>query len=156
MSKCESCQKYEDCSSGAMGGHTWPCGAYAPKRQGEVQTLKSAEWIYSSFNAPSHEFEQTIGEVEKALGFRLFVWQKDYIAYGKFRHGGATTAEILKDLLDVSGKPIDYSRYAANERERFYRRELQKIKEKLDGAGIPTRTVFFSEKDKRAYKQKEG
>lgn len=31
MSKCESCKKYADCSSGSMGGLTWPCGAYAPK-----------------------------------------------------------------------------------------------------------------------------
>lgn len=156
MSKCESCKKYADCSSGSMGGLIWPCGAYAPKRQEETEALESAEWIYRTIYAPSSEFEQTIGAVEKALGFRLFVWQKTYIAQGKFRQMGTTTAEILRDLLDVSGKPIDYSRRAESEREHFYRWELYRIKEKLDNAGIPTRTVFFSEGDKRAYKRKEG
>ena len=152
MSKCENCKKYVDCSSGSMGGLIWPCGAYAPKKQEET----SAEWIYRTIYAPSSEFEQTICEVEKALGFRLFVWQKTYIAQGKFRQMGATTAEILRELLDVSGKPIDYSRRAESEREHFYRWELYRIKEKLDNAGISTKTVFFSERDKRAYKQKEG
>lgn len=122
----------------------------------EIGALKSSQWIYNPIDAPYSEFEQTIGAVEKALGFRLFVWQKTYIAQGKFRKMGATTAEILRDLLDVSGKPIDYSRRAESEREHFYRWELYRIKEKLDNAGIPTRTVFFSERDKRAYREKEG
>lgn len=120
----------------------------------EVQALKSSQWVYGSINAPSSEFEQTIIAVEKALGFRLFAWQKTYVAYGHFRQMGTTTAEILRDLLDVSGEPIDYSRNAASERERFYRRELREIKAKLDSAGIHTRTVFFSER--RACKRKEG
>ena len=40
MSKCENCRKYADCSSGAMGGLTWPCGAYAPKRPEPVDWMK--------------------------------------------------------------------------------------------------------------------
>lgn len=36
MSKCEGCKKYKDCSDGAMGGLTWPCGAYAPMEQEPV------------------------------------------------------------------------------------------------------------------------
>lgn len=111
-----------------------------------------ANWIYCSINPPDSEFEKTIRAVEGALGFKLFVWQKTYIENGYFRQMGDTTAKILKDLLDVSAKPIDYTRGAATQRQQFYRRELQEIKEKLDGAGIPTRTVFFSERDK----QKEG
>lgn len=122
----------------------------------EIQALKSSQWVYRSINAPSYEFGQTIRAVEKALGFRLFAWQKTYIAYGYFKQMGVTTAEILRELLNVSAEPIDYSRRAASESERFYRRELRKIKEKLDSAGIPTRTVFFSERDKAAYRKREG
>lgn len=111
-----------------------------------------ADWIYRSINPPDSELEKTIRAVESALGFKLFVWQKTYIESERFRYMGDTTARILRDLLDVSEKPIDYTRGAATPRQQFYRRELREIKEKLDRAGIPTRTVFFSEKDKR----KEG
>lgn len=111
-----------------------------------------ANWIYRSINPPDSEFEKTIRAVENALGFKLFVWQKTYIECERFRYMGDTTARILRDLLDVSEKPIDYTRGAATPRQKFYRRELREIKEKLDRAGIPTRTVFFSERDKR----KEG
>lgn len=109
-------------------------------------------WIYGNVIPPDGDFEKTIHAVEDALGFKLFVWQKNYLAYGEFRQMGVTTAKILRELLDVSGAPIDYSRHAGSAREKTYREELQKIKKKLDEAGIPTRKVFFSERDKR----KEG
>ena len=35
--------------------------------------------------------------------------------------------------------------------ERFYREETREIKTKLDAAGIPTRTVFFSWQEKQKY-----
>ena len=110
-----------------------------------------ADWIYRPINPPGSEFEQTIKAVEKAMGFKLFVWQKTYIQNGSFRQMGETTAKILKDLLDVSAEPIDYTVGAANKRQQFYRKELRKIKRKLDEAGIPTRTVFFSKYDKQEY-----
>lgn len=109
-------------------------------------------WIYQTICEPDGDFEKKMQAVENALGFRLFAWQKTYIENGYFRQVGATTAKILRDLLDVSAEPIDYTRGAANQRQQFYRGELRAIKEKLDGAGIPTRAVFFSERDKR----KEG
>lgn len=108
-------------------------------------------WIYNSVNPHDCEFETTIRAVEKALGFNLFVWQKTYIQCGEFRQMGATTAEILKDLLNIKAPPIDYTRPPTSERERFYRVELKKIKTTLNDAGIPTRMVFFSERDKHAY-----
>lgn len=107
-----------------------------------------ANWIYHSINSPDREFEKTIRAVESALGFKLFVWQKTYIAYGEFRQYGATTAKVLRDLLDVSAVPIDYSERETSDLERFYRRELRDIKTRLDSAGVPTRTVFFSKNDK--------
>ena len=117
-----------------------------------------ANWIYRSINSPDSEFDKTIRAVESALGFKLFVWQKAFIERGEFRCMGATTAEILRDLLDVSALPIDYSEPERNFIERFYRWELRGIKLKLCEAGIPTRTVFFSKKDKWEYfrGKKEG
>ena len=112
---------------------------------------KLGEWIYGRVEMHNPELTQKIEAVEKALGFKLFVWQKAFIVRGEFRRMGATTAEILKDLLDVSALPIDYSERERNSTERFYRRELRGIKLKLDEAGIPTRTVFFSKKDKWEY-----
>lgn len=108
-------------------------------------------WIYSSVTSPDSEFEKTIRAVERALGFDLFVWQKTFIEHGEFRQFGATTAEILRDLLDVSGNPIDYRRPPVSNKDRLYRNELRHIKQKLDDAGIPTREVWFSDRDKRAH-----
>lgn len=124
----------------------------------EIQAHISAKWIYNSVDQDDQDLGQKIEAVEKAMGFKLFVWQKAFIARGKFRQMGATTAEILRDLLDVSALPIDYSEPERNFMERFYRRELRGIKLKLDEAGIPTRTVFFSKKDKWEYfaDKKEG
>lgn len=108
-------------------------------------------WIYRPVGDPNGEFEQKIRAVERALGFDLFVWQKTYIQSGEFRQMGATTAEILRELLDVKSDPLDYSRPAASVRERFYRDELRQVKAKLESEGIPTRIVYFSERDKRAH-----
>ena len=119
---------------------------------------KLGEWIYGHVEMHNPELTQKFEAVEKALGFKLFVWQKAFIAWGKFRRMGATTAEILRNILDVSALPIDYSERERNYMERLYRRELLEIKLKLDEAGIPTRTVFFSKKDKWEYfaDKKEG
>lgn len=122
---------------------------WTPEKIQEMKNLE--EWIYQSDNPPDCDFEKTIRAVENVLGFKLFVWQKTYIERGYYRRMGATTAEILRDLLDVSAPPIDYRRRAETEREKFYRRELWEMKRKLDDAGIPTRTVFFSESDRRTW-----
>lgn len=105
-------------------------------------------WIYGDVDPHNEEFDQTIQAVERALGFKLFVWQKAFINRGEFRQMGATTAKILRELLNVSGEPIDYSRPSASKWDQFYREELRRIKCKLDEAGIPTRLVWFSERDK--------
>lgn len=123
------------------------------------EDARRVAWIYRPINWTGCDLEKTIEEVEKAMGFKLFIWQKAYILFGEFRQMGATTAEILRDLLNVSAEPIDYSGHPANNREDFHRRELREIKLKLDEAGIPTRTVFFSKGEKRAYmmrKEREG
>lgn len=108
-------------------------------------------WIYASADPSDKEFEETVQAVEQALGFDLFIWQKTFIKNGEFRQAGMTTAHILRDLLNVAGDPIDYSRAPTSHHEQFYRTELRHIKQKLDDAGIPTRTVWFSERDRRQW-----
>ena len=97
------------------------------------------------------EFEKQFEAIEAALGFKLFAWQKTYIAYGHFRQYGATTAEILRELMQVEAFPLDYTKRPTTQREAWYRGFLREIKQQLDDAGVPTREVFFNQQQKRAY-----
>lgn len=97
------------------------------------------------------EMERRFEAIEKVLGYKLFIWQKTFIAHGYFRQYGATTAEILRDLMAVDAPPIDYTKSPRNNMEALYRRELKSIKEELDNKGIPTRTVFFKPSDKEKF-----
>lgn len=104
-------------------------------------------WIYR----PIYPEEEFFKRIEAALGFKLFIWQKAFIITGKFRRYGATTAEILRELLDTKAEPLDYTKPPTNNRDRFYRDELREIQEKLQRAGIETRAVFWSKKEKSSY-----
>lgn len=97
------------------------------------------------------EFKKKFEAIEAALGFKLFTWQKTYIATGNFRQYGATTAEILRELIQVDAYPLDYTGLPRTQREHNYRRFLREIKQQLDDAGVPTREVFFTGEQKRAY-----
>lgn len=97
------------------------------------------------------EQEKQFEAIEAALGFKLFAWQKAYIVTGKFRKYGATTAEILRELMQVDAFPLDYTRPPRTDMEAFNRRFLREIKQQLDDAGVPTREVFFNQQQKRAY-----
>lgn len=110
---------------------------------------KNMDWIYRPINEP--DLENTLAAVEKALGFKLFVWQKTFIATGIFRQYGATTAEILRELLAVDARPLDYTTSPGSRMGAFYREELLKIKEKLDAAGVPTRKAATSRQQLREY-----
>ncbi len=112
---------------------------------------KNADWIYMPLSGQGGELESILEKVEDALGFKLFIWQKTYIAQGHFRKYGATTAHVLKDLLQVDAPPLDYSKRTGNHMQELYRDELKKIKRKLNQAGIPTREVFFSVKEKNDF-----
>lgn len=109
---------------------------------------KGDSWIYRN-HFP--EYEELFKRIEAALGFNLFVWQKSFIVMGHFRQYGETTARILRELLDTEAAPLDYTRRCMSHREDFYRRELRKIQERLEDAGIKTRVVFWSIGDKRRY-----
>lgn len=113
---------------------------------------KPPEWIY---HAPK-EYCCTVNfdAVEKALGFRLFGWQKDYILSGcayAGRRTGKTTAEILHQLLSVNEEPIDFSRPARDSQAYIFKMGCHDIWEKLRDAGIPMRLVFWSRGDKKKY-----
>lgn len=105
--------------------------------------------IYGNGIFPQHE--KQFEAIEAALGFKLFTWQKSYIVYGQFRQYGATTAEILRELMQVDSFPLDYTKRPTTQREALYRDFLREIKQQLDGAGVPTREVFFTQQQKRAY-----
>lgn len=117
----------------------------------------SPEWVY---HAPK-EYCCTVNfdAVEKALGFRLFGWQKDYIlsdcAYAG-RRTGKTTAVILHQLLSVNEEPIDFSRPSPSKRMVIFRQDFRDIWEKLRDVGIPMRPVFWSVEDKKRYQMKHG
>lgn len=105
---------------------------------------KIADWIYDPV-VPGEE--EIFGEIEKALGFKLFAWQKTYILQGDFRQFGETTARCLKKLLFDVSDPLDLS----GPKDRKSQREcemLRDIKKRLEEAGIKTRTVYFTKEDK--------
>lgn len=110
--------------------------------------MKNDDWIYRPIFP---EYEELFGKIEAALGFKLFVWQKAFIITGHFRRYGKTTAEILRELLDVAATPIDYTTHPTSKAEEFYRHEIRKIQEQLHNAGIETRVIFWRAADKRAY-----
>lgn len=101
------------------------------------------EWIHAE--VPDREWNAIFEEIEMALGFRLFIWQKHYIMTGKFRCYGATTAQVLRDLIvDVDAEPLNF-RKIHGLKDVQYECELGQIKRKLDAAGIPTRRIYFGQ-----------
>jgi len=101
--------------------------------------------------------EKQIEEVEKALGIKLYICQKDYILNGNVacpneRCTGHTTAYCIKLLL-TEGEPIklwdweqmarlaDYKRN--NTYVDFFRNFIAENYERLKRAGIKTRLVEF-------------
>lgn len=93
--------------------------------------------------------------VEKALGFRLFGYQKSFILRQGFRQMGRTTAEILQILFDKDqyDNPIDFSKPPRNHREAIFRQQFCDIWEKLHDFGIEMRPVFWSIEDKKKYEK---
>ena len=102
-----------------------------------------------AFKAP---LESWFLAVEAVLGFKLFYWQKSFIAYGVFRRYGETTAKILRQLSQVSEPPLNLVKYKTRgERERWFCEELLRVKSALDNAGVPTRKVLLTVRDEQEY-----
>lgn len=107
---------------------------------------------YREMPLMNEKLEAWITAAEKALGYKLFFWQKTYIEMGAFRQYGETTAKILRELSQTELPPIDFRQYRhRGHRERIYCEELLKIKAILDNAGIQTRAVITCEKEYREY-----
>jgi hypothetical protein len=88
--------------------------------------------------------------VEKALGFRLFGYQKSYILHQGFRQMGRTTSEILQMLFDKDqyNNPIDFTYSPISKQDSIFRQQFRDIWEKLHDDGIEMRPVFWSKEDK--------
>ena len=84
---------------------------------------------------------ENIEEIENALGFRLFVWQKTYLSGQGFRRYGKTTVECLQVLLE-SKEPLKFHGRISI-KDGIFLKELRGIKEKLDTAGIETRDIIW-------------
>lgn len=119
----------------------------------KIEEDETPEWLY---HMPMEDrCVINFDAVEKALGFRLFGWQKSYIACGcdyAGRRTGKTTAMILHQLLSLNEEPIDFSQPAPSHRIAIIRGQYRDIWEKLWDAGIEMRPVFWSKEDKKNYK----
>ena len=119
--------------------------------ENEKKKTEDLEWLYHS------RFERDswvdFDAVEKALGFRLFGYQKSYVLGQGFRQMGRTTAEILRMLFDKEqyDNPIDFSDPPRNRQKHVFRQQFRDIWEKLHDAGIEMRPVFWNIEDKKKY-----
>lgn len=121
------------------------------KERKEVEEAKKLfDRIYRNDCFLPNEIE-LFNKIEKALGFKLYFWQKTFLIVGHFRQTGESTARCLKQLFGAS--PINYSQRPKNAREHCERNTLWKIKEQLQRAGIETVPILTCEKDIRDYKK---
>lgn len=97
------------------------------------------EWIYSPVNDP--KWDDLFEQIERALGFKLFIWQKTYIMGIGFRRSGQTTAEILRLLVGNTVLPYIRLERPKSKQEDLKQKELIKIKEKLDSKGVISRNI---------------
>lgn len=111
---------------------------------------------YREMPLMDEKLEAWITAVEKALGYKLFFWQKTYIEKGAFRQYGETTAKILRELSQTELLPIDFRQYRRHgRREHIYCEQLLETKAILDNAGIQTRAVITCEKEYREYLRRQ-
>lgn len=104
------------------------------------------DWQHRTIGQQS--LDELFDKINEALGIELWIWQKTYIATGIYRQMGATTAECLRLLLTDTTKPLDFSKPPRSAREASERQQLREIYQKLNEAGIMTRRVFWSKKEK--------
>ena len=82
-----------------------------------------------------------IKRIEKALGFRLFLWQKTLILHGSFRQLGSTTATCVRKLIRIKDSGVIKLARPRNALEHFEQRELMHIKTLLDKESIKTNRI---------------
>lgn len=98
--------------------------------KGLLEDTKILDQIY----APVVPIEQEIKIIEKALGYKLFVWQKSMIYSGMLRRAGKTTAWVIRRLLYEDDIYIGFT-YEKPE-DRFENKELLKIADLLKDTGL--------------------
>ncbi len=98
--------------------------------KGLLEDTKILDWIY----APYILYEQETKILEKALGYKLFIWQKSLIFSGMLRRTGKTTAWVIRRLLYEDDIYIGF-KYEDPEL-RFENKELLKIAELLKDTGL--------------------
>lgn len=108
-------------------------------RMKQKDIITAPEWIYGTYFEP--ELEALFEDIEKAIGFKLFVWQKSIIAQGKMRRAGQSTAWVLKELVMPRCSPIDHTTQHINSSHKFDRKMQLDIKQQLDNAGILTNPI---------------
>lgn len=124
--------------------------------ENEKKKTEDIEWLYHS------RFERDswvdFDAVEKALGFRLFGYQKSYILRQGFCQMGRATSEILQMLFDKDqyNNPIDFTYPPINKPNAIFRQQFRDLWEKLHNAGIEMRPVFWSAEDKKNWQMKHG
>ena len=128
---------------------------------GSVEELREAKEIHNIAYrqyAYLQKDKEIFEKIEKALGFRLYSWQKSYMYTGEFRRIGTTTAQCLKRLL-FNQSPIDFSERPRNMKEDCERSEMLRIYDTLQEAGIKTNPILRNRKEKELYMRgllKEG
>lgn len=88
------------------------------------------DWLHMSLSG----YEELFQKIEKALGFRLFTWQKTFIISGEYRRIGDTTARSIKQLLE--DKEINLQIPPRNARQRFDEKELLRLYNQLKPTGL--------------------
>lgn len=92
------------------------------------------KFVDNWLHMPYPSYEELFQKIEKALGFRLFTWQKTFIISGEYRRIGDTTARSIKQLLE--DKEIELQIPPRNARQRFEQKELLRIYDMLKPTGL--------------------
>ncbi len=109
--------------------------------KGLLEDTKILDWIY----APVVPIEQEIKIIEKALGYKLFVWQKSLIYSGMLRRTGKTTAWVIRRLLYEDDIYIGF-KYEKPE-DRFENKELLKIAVLLKDTGLIKAKIHLNKRN---------
>lgn len=109
--------------------------------KGLLEDIKILDQIY----APVVPIEQEIKIIEKALGYKLFVWQKSLIYSGMLRRTGKTTAWVIRRLLYEDDIYIGFE-YEKPE-DRFENKELLKIAELLKDTGLIKAKIHLNKRN---------
>lgn len=117
--------------------------------KGLLEDTKILDQIY----APVDPIESEIKIIEKALGYKLFVWQKALIYSGRLRRCGETTARAIRRLIREDEIYIGY--LYRNPEGRFEDREILRLYELLKDTGLVKAKIYVN-KHNCAYKNIKG